>query len=399
MFANLNLSVSSDDEAKEAIFKAVSAGYNIIAISRTFKCDEKFPSCITWKILNCERYETCETYKTCERYKTNGIYKTNGNNECIFDNNKKKKNYFLDIIEKKEQFEETLLKINKKIKKNVVVVNKANCFCATNVCGDFLYHDIRNNWNKQEEDEKEEDEKEEDQNKNKIIDNVLKLLSNSNTYTNSNTNINMHTNMNIHTNINTNTNTNFDCNYFLSPNNNIYILNRININYEDIINENNMHIFSKCDYDLIAIKVSTLDELRYTLKNFNCDIISIYSVPHVKKMKKADIRLIRESGVYIEIPLFNIYTGNDIYYKNDNTAKHVQYCLCKFPLDRILFTCEDSYKNRITDPFTLSRIFCIFQHNIPYERLIKCITHNPINCLHRASVRRFSSIAFFAKAT
>ncbi|SOV74754.1 ribonuclease P/MRP protein subunit RPP1, putative [Plasmodium sp. gorilla clade G3] len=335
MYINLNIKHSSYKYDKCLIYKALTVGYNIVALSVNYNIfkngnDNNNICDITWKVINCTAYNNNDD-------KNNNLY-----------NNYGERNYFIDQLDNINKMNDYMLNINNMISENYILINRSNNFCIKNICDDFIFYENKMDISKK---------------KNDINELLYNYIPKEN--------------------------------YYLSNNLNSFILKRLNVKYQDIYKMEKEYnkIIKENNFDIIAFEIDNAEEINMIINKFDCDIIYFNMTKSFVSLRKSDIQGAIDKGIFFEISSF--IKGNDdlqyvIYSLNLNNL------FLTIPLNKLIISSGSIHINQIIDPLNFLRSFFNF-NKLSYKKLIGCITTVPLACIQRASVRKSLNTAVFYK--
>ncbi|CRH00922.1 ribonuclease P/MRP protein subunit RPP1, putative [Plasmodium relictum] len=277
-----------------------------------------------------------EKWKIVNCFKYNDILHKSYNNESG--------NYFIDNINDVDVMNDYLLNINNNIEENFILINRSNTLCIKDICDDFILNK-----------------------KNEITEEELKKLYNFLPSTQ----------------------------FFLSNNNSTYILKRLNIKYQDALKIENYYKFIReNNFDLIAIEVTSAEEINLAASKFDCDIIFYDLKKSFISLRKSDIQSALDKGIFFEISSLNTISED---YQYVISALNINNLFSIVPLNRLIFSSGSLKESEIIEPLHFLRIFFNF-NTLSYKDIIGCITNVPIFCIQRASVRKSLNTAVFFKS-
>ncbi|GAB67342.1 hypothetical protein PCYB_113620, partial [Plasmodium cynomolgi strain B] len=180
----------------------------------------------------------------------------------------------------------------------------------------------------------------------------------------------------------------------LTNNTNTYVLKRLNIKYEEAVRMDNYSKFVKnSSFDIIAIEVSSADEINCVAMKLDCDIIFFNMNKSFAQLKRSDVQSALDRGIFFEISSLTTPSEDSHYY-------HLAINICSLfsivPFGRIIVSSGAFTDMEVVEPLNLLRLFFNF-HKISYKDLIGCLTTTPIACVQRASVRKSLNTAVFQR--
>ncbi|VWU49372.1 ribonuclease P/MRP protein subunit RPP1, putative [Hepatocystis sp. ex Piliocolobus tephrosceles] len=376
MFIDLNIIFNAQENIKSLLYTALSAGYNIVAVSKELEKDElkeetKFNDIKKFKVVNCFAYYDDD--KKLDIYKEDNI-----------------NNYFFDEYDNTCMIDSYLSKINNLIKENFILINKSNTFSIKNICDDFILSDKN----------------EITQDDYKMLYNYLQDNKNEKFFLNykgsTNKNMSNFTVSNIYTNNNNNNYNNNNNNnnnvqiprFILSKNTNTYVLKRLNIKFENFVATPNFNnIINNSNFDIIAVMISNIESM-YIIINHQIDIITLDPMKKFSHIKRTIIQTAIDRGMY-----FEICSPNSKYFSKYSPQFYIHNLttlLSVVPHNRIIISSGSSKNEEIIEPLDMFRLFFNFG-TFSYEDFIRCMTTVPLACIQRASVRKSQNTAVFGK--
>ncbi|VUZ97028.1 ribonuclease P/MRP protein subunit RPP1, putative [Plasmodium vivax] len=340
MYVDLNLKFSSAKKAKAMVAKALNVGFSIVAVSVQYEEDNKAIPSEPFKIVNC--------FVGSE----NGKEKTNGKS-CSG-------NYFVDRLDKEEELREQLVQMSSNQEGNYILVNRPNSLSVKNVCADFI---MRGNCPLPTREEL-----------NGLRDRLMGASSGGSS--------------------SGSTAANTRRGVSLANNTNTHVLRRVNIKYQDAVMMEHYSTFVKnSNFDIVAIEVSSADEINSVAMKLDCDII-FFNMSHTfAVLKKSDVQSALDRGIFFEISSLAAPSEEAHYY---HAAINICSLFSIVPFGRIIVSSGALTDMQVVEPLNLLRLFFNF-HKISYKDLIGCLTTTPIACVQRASVRKSLNTAVFQR--
>ncbi|KJP88122.1 hypothetical protein AK88_02238 [Plasmodium fragile] len=332
MYVDLNLKFSSVSKAKAQIAKALNVGFSMVAVSVQYEAENKAILSESFNVVNC---------LVCNK---KGLEKTNGKS-CSG-------NYFVDRLDEEEELGEQLVQISCNPEWNYILVNRPNTFSIKNVCDDFIMHG--------------DDQVPTTEDLDKLANHIMHTSCIPSTHQS----------------------------VILTNSTNTYVLKRLNIKYEDAVNMENYSKFITTNHlDIVAIEVSSLDEINSVAMKFDCDIIFFNMNKSFAQMKKSDVQGALDKGIFFEISSLTHGSEDSHYY---HLALNICSLFSVVPFSRIIVSSGAFTETEIIEPLNLLRLLFNF-HKISYKDLLGCITTAPIACVQRASVRKSRNTAVFQR--
>ncbi|ANQ09311.1 Uncharacterized protein PCOAH_00034660 [Plasmodium coatneyi] len=332
MYVDLNLKFSSVRKAKALIAKALNVGFSIVAVSVQYEAENKAILSESFNVVNC--------FVSNEK----SLEKTNGKSSS--------RNYFVDRLDEEEELREQLVQMSSNNEGNYIFVNRPNTLSIKNICDDFIMRGNHQVPNKED--------------LAKLTDQLMGTTGMLSTHEG----------------------------LTLTNNTNTYILKRLNIKYEDAVKMENYNKYVKDNnFDLVAIEVSSVDEINCVATKFDCDIIFFNMNKSFAQMKKSDIQTALDRGIFFEISSLTTASEDSHYY---HLALNIRSLFSTVPFGRIIASSGAFTELDVVEPLNLLRLFFNF-HKISYKDLIGCITTVPIACVQRASVRKSLNTAVFQR--
>ncbi|EUD68528.1 hypothetical protein C922_00926 [Plasmodium inui San Antonio 1] len=332
MYVDLNLKFTSVQKAKALIAKALNVGFSIVAVSVQYEGDNKAILSESYNVVNCLVCSEKVSEKRSE-------------NSCFG-------NYFVDRLDEEEELREQLVQISCNNEGNYILVNRPNTLSVKNICDDFIMHRYHQVPTEEQLD--------------RLKDQLMSTSGMSS----------------------------IRRGLILTNNTNTYVLKRLNIEYKYAVRMENYSKFVKdSNFDIVAIEVSSVEDINLVAMKFDCDIIFFSKNTSFAQMKKSDVQSALDRGIFFEISSLTTPSEDSHYY---HLALNISSIFSIVPFGRIIISSGAFTDLEIVEPLNLLRLFFNF-HKFSYKDLIGCLTTAPIACLQRASVRKSLNTAVFQR--